>query len=151
MTIYASTVEIPPAIQLPWTSCALCIATIMAVPSSSPDYAKGSISGDWYHGELTRVEAEQALRASGHDCFLIRESRGLVLSFINSGRTHHIKFAYGPGYYKLKIDSEQEKFAEIEDLVSYYRSHYISDSHDSLKVKLGNVCMKQETKAGSRR
>ena len=56
-------------------------------------YCKGTLresSKDWYRGELTREEAEQALKASGCDNFLIRQCQGvLVLSLIHDGEFHH--------------------------------------------------------------
>ena len=63
---------------------------------------------DWYHGELTRVQAEKALRKSkDSNCFLIRESkvkakRSLILCLINHGEIYHITIEYGPGWYRLE-------------------------------------------------
>ena len=75
----------------------------------------------WYHGDVSRVEAEQALAASGNDCFLIRESgKSLVLSLIHHGQVHHVNIQYGPDWYKLE-SSSAPKFIELENLVSYYR------------------------------
>ena len=87
---------------------------------------------------MTRDGAEQALRASGCDCFLVRESKGaLVLSVVYHQHISHIKIEYGASWYKLDLDSVQENFAELDELLSYYHSHTISDK---LKVKLGEVC-----------
>ena len=117
----------------------------MAVNSSS-HYAKGSLlesDQDWYHGQLTRAEAEQSLRGFGCDCFLIRESKGaLVLSLACSGKFCHIKIYYGPGWYKLDLDSESKSFIELEKLLTYYRNHPVSDK---INVKLGEVCKKKCT------
>ena len=118
----------------------------MAVASSS-DYAKGSLLGsdqDWYHGQLTRVEAEQALKASGCDCFLIRENRGaLVLSLIHHGQVHHVNIKYGPGWYELESGSAQYSFTELNELVSHYScSEHISDDQ---KLTLGVACEKITT------
>ena len=115
---------------------------IMAV-SSSGVYAKGSFfdsDQDWYHGQLTRAEAEQALRAAGHDCFLIRESKGaLVLSLVDKGRFCHLKIEYGTGWYKLDLQQPPVKFTGMNQMLSYYQSQIISDK---LKVTLGEVCKK---------
>ena len=82
---------------------------------------------EWYHGELIRDEAEQALKASGCDCFLIRHSQGvLVLSLTHDGEFHHITINYGPGWYELEHGSAQYSFTELEDLVTYYRGYPIS-------------------------
>ena len=118
----------------------------MAVASSS-DYAKGSLLGsdkDWYHGQLTRVEAEQALTASGCDCFLIREDgRTLVLSLIHHGQVHHINIKYGPGWYELESGSAQYCFTELDELVSHYSSEPISEY---LNLTLGVACEKINAK-----
>ena len=115
---------------------------VMAVASSSV-YAKGSLLGsdkDWYHGQLTRVEAEQALTASGCDCFLIREDgRALVLSLIHHGQVHHVNIKYGPGWYELESGSAQYSFTELDELVSHYSSEPISKH---LKLTLGVACEK---------
>ena len=69
----------------------------MAVAGSSV-YAKGVLVGsdkDWYHGELSRVQAEHALTVSGRDCFLVRVSqRALILSLIHHGQVHHINIIW---------------------------------------------------------
>ena len=117
----------------------------MAVASSGV-YDKGSLlesDQDWYHGPLSRVEAEQALTASGQDCFLIRESQGaLVLSLIHHGQVHHVNIKYGPGWYELEGGSAQYSFSELEELVSYYSSEHISVD---LALILGKACQNSKT------
>ena len=115
----------------------------------SPDYslyARGSLScsnQEWFHGELTRVEAEQALAASDCDCFLIRESEGgLVLSLTHHGQVHHVAVKYGPGWYKLEGGSAQLRFTELKYLVSYYHGNTISES---LQATLGQSCQRTNT------
>ena len=112
-------------------------------------YAKGSLLGsdkDWYHGQLTRVEAEQALTASGCDCFLIREDgRALVLSLIHHGQVHHVNIKYGPGWYELESGSAQYSFTELDELVSLYSCEPISEH---LKLTLGVPCEKISTGQG---
>ena len=115
----------------------------MAVASS----AKGSLFGcneAWYHGDLTRVEAEQALGASGCDCFLIRQSRAaLVLSLIHHGQVHHVNIKRGPDCYELESGSsaEHSSFPELKELVSHYSSEPIAINKD-LKLTLGVACEK---------
>ena len=80
---------------------------------------------DWYHGELTRDEAEQALKASGHDCFLIRHCEGdLLLSLTHCRHIYHIKIEHGLGWFKLSGESRQ--FNKLQELVGHYRIHLIS-------------------------
>ena len=117
-----------------------------AISSECRLYDRGSLScsnQEWFHGELTRVEAEQALAASGCDCFLIRESEGgLVLSLTHHGQVHHVAVKYGPGWYELEGDSAQDRFTELVDLVSYYHGNTISES---LQATLGQSCQRTDT------
>ena len=107
-------------------------------------YSKGICSNkEWYHGELARVEAEQALAAYYCDCFLIRENEGgLVLSLTHHGQVHHVAIKYGPGWYELEGGSAQDRFTELDDLVSYYHRNAISES---LQAKLGQSCQRTDT------
>ena len=111
--------------------------------TGSSMYTKGCLVGsdkEWYHGELTRDEAEQALKASGCDCFLIRHCQGvLVLSLIHDGKFHHITIKYGPGWYELESGSAQYSFPELEDLATHYCSYPISPN---LAFNLGEACEK---------
>ena len=121
----------------------------MAVASSG-EYAKGSLYGSdkpWYHGDLTTVEAEQALEASGCDCFLIRQSReALVLSLTHHGQVHHVNIKHGPGWYELENDTSKQyySFVELEELVSHHSSEPIPVSKD-LKLTLGVACERTDT------
>ena len=86
---------------------------------------------DWYHGELTRVQAEKALRESQYsNCFLIRESRvkakrSLILSLIHHENIYHIPIEYGPGQYRLQGKPPGKTFSKLDDLVSHYRGKTI--------------------------
>ena len=122
---------------------------MMAVASSNL-YSRGSLLNnsdeDWYRGELTRDEAEQALAASDCDCFLIRESEGgLVLSLTHHGQVHHVAIKYGPDWYELEGGSAQDRFTELDDLVSYYHRKHI---RGDLKITLGLACGKIATEHG---
>ena len=90
-------------------------------------YAKGCVSDsdkDWFHGELTKEEAEEALAQSDGCCFLIRGSkRYLVLSLSQDGETYHFRIEYGPGWYKLK--EGKKSFSDLQELVSYYQGNPI--------------------------
>ena len=89
---------------------------------------------DWYHGELTRDQAEESLRASGSNCFLIRESKGsLVLSLLLHGQIHHLKIKHGPRWYSLEGRSSIERFSDLNELVSYHCS--VSASGEILTLK----------------
>ena len=98
----------------------------MAVAESSI-YTKGlhvNSNKEWYHGELTREQAEKTLRDNGSDCFLIRESKGsLVLSLIKQGETLHYKITHQLGWYTLSGSSQQ--FKKLNELVDYISTHSI--------------------------
>ena len=121
----------------------------MAVASSSA-YAKGSLLGsdkEWCHGQLTRVEAEQALATYGCDCFLIREDgRALVLSLIHHRQLHHVNIEYGPGWYELENGSAPYSFTELDELVSHYATEPINEN---LRVTLQVPCEKSSGKGES--
>ncbi len=94
---------------------------------------------EWYHGELTREQAEKTLRDNGSDCFLIRESKGsLVLSLINHGETHHGKITYQLGWYSS--DGWPKKFKELSELVGYISTHIFNSTSDELFV--AEICKK---------
>ena len=97
-----------------------------------------SFDEDWYHGKLTRVEAEQALAACGCDCFLIRESKGThVLSLIQNDNFIHMKIAYGPGW--CKLHGSERAFIGIQELVSYYQQNPVYDDI----FAIGTACVKK--------
>ena len=115
-------------------------------------YAKGcqtDADRDWYHGKLTRDLAEATLRASGSNCFLIRESEGssnLVLSLIQAGDFSHVKIEYTPEGYCLKSKSVQKFFKDLHELIAYYCKNDLSIS-SKLAMTLGEVCKKREESA----
>ena len=115
--------------------------------TGSSTYTKGCpvlSDKEWYHGELTRDEAEQALKASDSDWFLIRHCQGiLVLSLMHDGKFQHITIKYGPGWYELENGSAQYSFPELEDLVTYYWSYHISPDN---AFTLGEACEKTKGK-----
>ncbi len=92
---------------------------------------------EWYHGELTREQAEMTLRENGSDCFLVRESKGyLVLSVINHGETRHVRIPHQPGWYS--IDGWPKKFKELNELVE--------DFTTSGECISGEICKKRMTR-----
>jgi hypothetical protein len=109
--------------------------------TAAPGYSEGTTawSGqDWYHEELTKEAAEHALKESGRDCFLIRQTQGvLVLSLIHGGEFHHITIKYGPRWYELENGTAQYSFTELEELVDYYCSNPLTVDSD---LKLGQAC-----------
>ena len=114
----------------------------MAVATSTG--IKGSLlesNYGWHHGELSKVEAEQALKASMCDCFLVRVSEGaLILSLIHRGQLHHLNIKkYKSGWYDLESGTAQYSFSKLEELVT----HYTCNNLGNLRIKLGAVCEKR--------
>ena len=95
---------------------------------------------DWCHEELTRDQAEEALRASGSNCFLIRESKGnLVLSLIHHGDIYHMVIKRGPGWYSL---SSVEHFSDVNEFVSHFHNNPIIITESGEALTLGAACRK---------
>ncbi len=93
----------------------------------------------WYHGELARELAEKLLRGSKCNCFLVRESRGLlVLSLIENRRVYHFKIEHNLGWYKLQ-GSVTHSFNELNELIFYYSIHSL---HPDSKITLSVACKK---------
>ena len=101
--------------------------------SNSAIYEVGSVfclNKDWYHGKMTRFEAEKRLRSLGYNAFLIRWSNKefLVLSIICDHNFCHIKIIHGPGGYELEStsSSDNKSFSELDDLISYYSKNVVT-------------------------
>lgn len=116
-----------------------------------PDGGRGSYYGFanpreyWFHGKISRGEAERALVASPSDCcFLVRESLGvgeLVLSLMQSGEISHAKILRRPGGYAL--EGSDNAFRELRELVEHYCMHPIGETFGTL----GSVCQKEAAAA----
>ena len=106
--------------------------------TNTRDFLVGS-DKEWYHGELTRDEAEQALKASGCDCFLICHCQGdYFLSFTYRGHIYHMKIEHGLGWFKLS--GESKRFNKLQELVGHYNSHLI---REDLLFVLETACEKK--------
>ena len=125
------------------STCVCCCANFIA--RMATPYERGCVSHcheDWFHGELTRLEAVHALKQSGGDCFLVRESkrkRTLVLSLSHDDEICHFKIQYGPGWYKL--EGCKDSFSELQELVSHYSDNPIigDKSRGTLRVACTKV------------
>ncbi len=98
---------------------------------------------EWYHGELTREQAEMTLRDNGSDCFLIRESKGsLVLPLINYVEAQHYKITHQLGWYSFTGWSK--KFKEMSELVEYISTHDITPiTTFRHAIFAGEICKKR--------
>lgn len=114
--------------------------------------AEDYFAEDWYHGRISKDEAERALATSAETsasasagCFLVRESgageQRLILSQVYRGETRHIKILSSPdggggggGHYGL--EGSAKGFMGLREMVEHYRTHPISDEFGTL----GLVC-----------
>lgn len=89
----------------------------------------------WFHGLISRVEAEDYLFDQPSGAFLIRVSErvhGYALSFRHGQRIRHYKLGFSRqgGY---EVVGNNEDFTTLAELVDYYQSHAITaGSDDSL-------------------
>ena len=115
--------------------------------STSYLYEKLVSDIDWYHGELSEVEAEKVLRNSqDSNCFLIRESEvSLILSLIHHGEIYHATIEQESGQYRLQDEPPEKTFSKLDYLVSHYRSKAL---HIDPKTTLGVACEKTEYVTG---
>ncbi|CAH6778853.1 Ptpn11 [Phodopus roborovskii] len=96
----------------------------------------GRQTHQWFHPNITGVEAENLLLTRGVDgSFLARPSKSnpgdFTLSVRRNGAVTHIKIQNTGDYYDLYGG---EKFATLAELVQYYMEH-----HGQLKEKNGDV------------
>eukprot|EP00127_Corallochytrium_limacisporum_P000660 Clim_evm59s22 gene=Clim_evmTU59s22 len=95
----------------------------------------------WFHGRLTREEAEEVLRqGGGHDgMFLVRESTrhpgDYTLSLIYEGRLFNYRIKHKVGRFSC---DDEVFFADLEQLIE----HYQADA-DGLVTNLGDPCTKR--------
>ena len=115
--------------------------------SASYLYEKLVSDIDWYHGELSEIEAEKALRdCQDSNCFLIRESEvSLILSLIHHEEVYHTTIEHEPGQYRLEGEPPEKTFTKLDYLVSHYRSKAL---HIEPKTILGVACEKTEHATG---
>ena len=78
----------------------------------------------WYHGYISRLEAERRLKSVGYDCFLIRSRRPAYSTFCLSLKQNksliHLLFQGGPrqGY---NIPGADKVFYHLADVVKHCR------------------------------
>ena len=78
----------------------------------------------WYHGYISRLEAERRLKSVGYDCFLVRSSRPAYSTFCLSLKQNksliHLLFQGSPrqGY---NIPGADKVFYHLVDVVKHCR------------------------------
>ncbi|XP_078527512.1 SH2 domain-containing protein 2A [Lissotriton helveticus] len=96
---------------------------------------------EWFHGFVTRREADELLHNKPLGCFLIRfcESKvGFVLSYRSTGRCRHFLLEVLPDN-SYVILGEDISHASLQDLLDHYRASPIEPYHEFLT----SVCSKK--------
>mmetsp|Transcript_35727 Transcript_35727/g.93386 ORF Transcript_35727/g.93386 Transcript_35727/m.93386 type:complete len:1264 (-) Transcript_35727:548-4339(-) len=88
----------------------------------------------WFHGLISRTEAEDYLFDQPNGAFLIRVSErvnGYALSFRHGNRIRHYKlgFSSGGGY---TIVGNAEEFGSLVELVDYFKHHPVTAGDDDI-------------------
>lgn len=94
---------------------------------------------EWFHGIITRKEAENLLDGQVVGCFLVRvsESRfGYSLSFRVSGRCRHYMIDQLPNG-KFTVIGEAKVHRSLHAMVEYYRKNKLSNWDGLLSVPCG--------------
>ncbi len=97
---------------------------------------------EWYHGALSREEAEKNLRDSGSNCFLVRNSKGfIVLSQIQYQQIHHTRIECKPNCYKLGGISKC--FCSLKDLIKHFSTNSMFSNSTGHAIFLEDACKKK--------
>ena len=90
--------------------------------------SKRAIPAPWYHGRISRADAEQSLSSTLHDCFLIRESEAepdaLSISLKHEGQPRHFLIRRPAGQYE--VVGTGHCFPDLSSLVAHYSEHPLS-------------------------
>lgn len=96
----------------------------------SPKYVRFCSSSSWFHGKITREQAERLLYPPETGLFLVRESTNYpgdyTLCVSCDGKVEHYRIIYHNG--KLTID-EEEYFENLMQLVEVSKSFCLLFSH----------------------
>ena len=92
--------------------------------STNGIYSKGELEDlakyKWYHGKLTREQADAALSDRDHKSFLIRHHYDkLILSRSNRGQIYHAIIQRSPKGYQL--EGKRKLFSTIPEMITYYQ------------------------------
>ena len=90
-----------------------------------------SICSSWYHGMISRSDAERALRSVNCDCFLIRESQNRggehSLTLTHKGKVKHFRIDTKPGSkIRYELYGAKRSFLRLSELVEYYSQYCLS-------------------------
>ena len=83
----------------------------------------------WFHGMITREEAETVLISLANGSFLVRQSEhrlGYALSVVARREVHHYMVETLPGG-RYRLNGSMIQHSNLNDLIWYYTHHVISD------------------------
>ena len=93
-----------------------------------------AIPAPWYHGRISRADAEQSLSSTPHDCFLIRESEAepgaFSISLKHEGQPRHFLIRRLAGQYE--VTGTEDRFPDLSSLVAHYSEHPLSVGGEKL-------------------
>lgn len=91
----------------------------------------------WYHGAITEDQAYIILRNQDTNCFLVRCLGGkIILSCVLKGYAHHYDII-DVGYQSYRLESREDTFESIPDLISHYQKFPVIEGSNQL---LGHAC-----------
>ena len=100
------------------------------------------INKPWYHGVLSRQEAERRMEEMDMNTFLVRESvqgsGNLILSVKNGDKCYHFPIDHGVG--KYEIQGTHIPFSSVQELVNYYMWNGLSESSGGKLIQLIKPC-----------
>ena len=100
------------------------------------------ISKPWYHGAISRQEAEKRMGEMDMNTFLVRESvqdkGNLILSVKNGDKCYHFPIDHGVG--KYEIHGTHMPFSSVQELVNYYMHNGLPESSGGELIQLILPC-----------
>ena len=100
------------------------------------------INKPWYHGVLSRQEAEKGMREMDMNTFLVRrsvqDSANLILSVKNGDKCYHFPINRGVG--KYEIQGTYMPFSSVQELVNYYMQNGLPESSGGRLIQLIRPC-----------
>ena len=100
------------------------------------------IDRPWFHGMISRQEAEKRMREMDMNTFLLRESANdsdsLVLSVKNGDKCYHFPIDHGVG--KYEIQGTHMPFSSVNELVDYYIQNGLPESQSGKSIQLIKPC-----------
>ena len=101
-----------------------------------------AIKKPWYHGVLSREEAEKRMGEMDVNSFLVRESvqdkGNLILSVKNGDKCYHFAIDHGVGMYEIR--GTHTPFSSVPELVNYYQQNGLPESSGGEVIQLIRPC-----------